>query len=81
MYIFIENNNIKNGKKRRKEKKKGGVGLEPGTFGSTRLHLTTILQRLIMQPWEKVFNLMPFPSDETLSWRINRAINSKKKTM
>ena len=62
MYISIENNNMKNGKK-----KKRGVGLEPGTFGSTRLHLTTTLQRLITKGWEKVFDLMPFPSGETAS--------------
>ena len=61
MYIFIENNNMKNGGK------KSGVGLEPGTFGSTRLHLTTTLQRLITQLWGKVFNLTPFPSGETAS--------------
>ena len=71
MYIFIENNNMKNGKKRKKEKKKSEVGLEPSTFGSTRLHLTTTLQRLITQFRGKVFNLMSFPSGET-------AINSKE---
>jgi len=72
MYIFIENNNMKNGKKKKEGKKqKTGVGLEPGTFGSTRLHLTTTLQRLITQFRGKVFNLMSFPSGET-------AITSKR---
>ena len=67
MYIFIESNNIKNGEKKKEGKKKSEVGLEPGTLGSTQLHLTTTLQRLITQPWGKVFNLMPFPSDESAS--------------
>ena len=44
MNIFIENNNTKNGKKKRKKKKKSEIGLEPSTFGSTRLHLTTTPQ-------------------------------------
>ena len=70
MYIFIENNNTKNGKKKERRKKKSGVGLEPGTFGSTRLHLTTTLQRLITQPWGKVVNLMTFPSGETSASKI-----------
>ena len=32
MYIFIENNNTKTGKKRKKEEK-SEVGLEPSNFG------------------------------------------------
>ena len=44
------NNNTKNGKKKKKDGKKirYRVGLEPSTFGLTRLYLTTTPQRLIM---------------------------------
>ena len=44
--IFIENNNTKNGKKK-KEEINNSVEFEPSTFDSTRLHLTTTPQRLI----------------------------------
>ena len=58
-------------------------GLEPGTFSSTRLHLTTTPQRLITLPWGKGCNLiMPFPWNfrrQDDAYHINRAINSKKK--
>ena len=53
MYIFIENNNTKKGKNKRKKGKKSWVGLEPGTFGSTRVHLTTAPQRLTSYLGEK----------------------------
>ena len=47
MYIFIENNNTKNGQKKERRKKKSWEGLDPGTFGSTRLHLANTPQRQI----------------------------------
>ena len=57
----MENNNTKKtGKKKERRKKTDSVGFEPGTFGSTRLHLTTTPLRLITEPWGKVFDLMPF---------------------
>ena len=58
--MFIENNNTKNGKKKRTKEKKNSGGLEPGTIGSTRLQLTTTPQTEY-EMLEKVFNLIPFP--------------------
>ena len=37
------------------------TGFEPGTFGSTRLHLTTTPLKMISCWSRKVFNLIPFP--------------------
>ena len=55
------NNNIYIYRKQQHKK-----GLEPGTFSSTRLHLTTTPQRLITLPWGKGCNLiMPFHETST----------------
>ena len=55
------------------------VGLEPGTFDSTRLLLATTPQRQITL-WEKSFILFLFheTSAGMIASRINRAINSEK---
>ena len=64
MIQFLINIYRKQQHKKRKKKKVGitnSVELEPGTFDSTRLHLTTPPQRLITKSLGKVFNFIPFP--------------------
>ena len=54
------------------------VGLEPWTFGSSLLYLTTTL---ITNPQEKSFILFLFhetSAGKMIASRINRAINSEK---
>ena len=73
--IYLKKNNktnkqkktkqTKTGKKKKKEKKKEErkelAGLEPSTFDSLQLYLTTTRLRLITSLWREVFYLMPFP--------------------
>ena len=60
-----KNKQIKTGKKRkkkrRKKERKERAGLQPGTFNSLQLYLTTTRLRLITSLWREVFYLMPFP--------------------
>ena len=74
--IYLKKNNKTNKRKKtkqtktvkKKERKKEGrkkereklAGLEPGTFDSLQLYLTTTL-RLITSLWPEGFYLMPFP--------------------
>ena len=51
---------VKKKKGKKKEERQELAGLEPGTFDSLQLYLTTTL-RLITSLWREVFYLMPFP--------------------
>ena len=51
--IYLQKATTQKTEKKRKKEEKSSVGLEPGTIGSMRLHLTTTPQRLIKQFWEK----------------------------
>ena len=53
--------NGKKKKEKKKEEKKERAGLEPGTFNSLQLFLTTTRLRLTTSLWREVFYLMPFP--------------------
>ena len=48
-------------KEKKKEERKEWAGLEPGTFDSSQLFLTTTRLRLTTSLWREVFYLMPFP--------------------
>ena len=55
-----QNGKRKEGKKKKKERKEW-AGLEPSTFNSLQLFLTTTRLRLTTSLWREVFYLMPFP--------------------
>ena len=77
----MENNNTKNGKKRKKEGKKkfGRIRTQHLRLDATTPNHYTTETDYVMN--EKVFNSIPFhetSAGKMIASRINRAINSKK---